>query len=334
VSDEDPSLFWLALDIVSALLDIKAASTAFKELAVAAREARAARALAAAESATAKAAATKLHEKAVKLLAHHGATPEAAAAAADQMVEDLGKAEQAAKPSAAKPAAGEPPTGKPQAPKTTAAKPAAAVAKAGQPTAEAVKYAELAVTDVIERHFKQMGVRDISDLTKSPTAPGVDRLFVLGEGEGAALLEVDAKLSIQERPVVIGEVSAFETAAKTGGKSRRSLVEAAHLAGDITDIEYRSLIEAIENRLLFGEEVHGFGAVTGISDELKAQQVGFRAGEQFAHIKEIAARQRIRRESLLIRQILVKPKADRRTTKQLIDETWKIFEEAFGPKPK
>jgi len=74
VSQDDPSLFWLALDIVSAALDIHAAADAFRTLSTTARAAMAARRAAhdAAGIAEAESAAAKLSQDAEKLHAGLG----------------------------------------------------------------------------------------------------------------------------------------------------------------------------------------------------------------------------------------------------------------------
>lgn len=206
---------------------------------------------------------------------------------------------------------------------------AATAREALQPSAEAVKQAERAVTDIVMKKYGHLGVRDISDLSKGAYTPGVDRLFIVGEGEGAVLLEVDAKLSIQAAPVRISEVSAFETAAKTGGASRLELLDRALAEGNITDLEYQSLKDSVQSGLVL-EEVHGFGSVSGVSSGLSKAQVGYEQGEQFAHISEQLAKQQSRRLSAQIKATLVKSPADRRTTKSLINELWNDFEEVFG----
>jgi hypothetical protein len=201
-----------------------------------------------------------------------------------------------------------------------------------QPTAEAVKTAELAVTDIVNATWGDVGVRDISDLTKAPTTPGADRLFVLGHGDHAVLLEVDAKLSIQEAPVVIGDVSAFETAAKSGGKSRMELLDAALKNKSITPSEYEALSESVAGGRVL-EEVHGFGAVSGISSDLRAQQVTFAQGEQFAHIEEQLATRASRDLSAEIKMTIVAPAADPRTAKAIAGQIWRDFEKEFQLKP-
>jgi hypothetical protein len=196
-----------------------------------------------------------------------------------------------------------------------------------QPTKEAVKKAEQEVENLVERRYGP--VRDLSDLNKDPYASGVDRLFIVGQGEGAVLLHVDAKLSIQEGAVIIREVSAFETAAKTGGKSLLDLLEAALKEARITPEEYQFFREDIEQGLVL-EEVHGFGSVSGISEELRLAQVTYVQGEQFVHITEQLAERESKELSTEITATIVKPAADRRTAKQIANELYKDFEKEFG----
>lgn len=199
-----------------------------------------------------------------------------------------------------------------------------------QPTAEAIKAAEMSVTEIVMGKYGHLGVRDLSDLTKAVTTPGVDRLFVIGQGDGAVLLEVDAKLSIQARPVLIRDVSSFETAARTGGLSRLQLLDTAFQSGQITALEYQSLKEAVDAGLVL-EEVHGFGSVAGISSELKAAQVTFEPGEQFAHITDILESRASRQLSAEIRAIVPKGAIDRRTGLTIAKQIWQDFETIFGP---
>jgi hypothetical protein len=201
-------------------------------------------------------------------------------------------------------------------------------APAVQPSASAVKRAELAVTGVVIRRWGT-ALRDISELAKAPTAPGVDRLFVLGRGDGVVLLEVDAKLSIQEGPVTIRDVSSFETAGATGGRSRLELLEKALARGQITQHEFNLLKESVQQGLVF-EEVHGFGSVSGISDDLRQEGVTYAQGEQFAHVEEKVAAQKAKSESLEIKVNLVPSAVDRRSAKTIAAQIWRDFEEVFG----
>jgi hypothetical protein len=200
-----------------------------------------------------------------------------------------------------------------------------------RPTAEAVKRSEIAVTDIVMRDYGHLGVRDISDLSKSATTPGVDRLFIIGKNEGAVLVEVDAKLSIQETATRISHVSSFETAAETGGASRSELLDAAFKSGKVSSLEYDSLKESIDKGLVL-EEVHGFGSVVGISEKLKSGQVVYRQGETFAHVSSQIAERESEGLSTAVKVTIIKPKADRRSIKTITDQIWKDFEKAFGPK--
>jgi Domain of unknown function (DUF4157)/LysM domain len=202
---------------------------------------------------------------------------------------------------------------------------------ASQPSKDAVRAAEAAVTDLIESKYGRLGVRDLSDPAKDPYAAGVDRLFIIGSGEGAVLLEVDAKLSIQDAPVTIREVSSFETAAATGGRSRRDLVDRALRERLISADEHRGFLSDIEHGLVL-EEVHGFGAVSGISSNLAspAQGVSYEQGEQFAHIRQQAEQRASQNLSAEIRLTIVAPAADSRTGRQISNEVFRAFQEAFG----
>ena len=199
-----------------------------------------------------------------------------------------------------------------------------------QPSAEAVKRAELAVTDIVFKRYGNVagGILDISDLSKSVYAGGADRLFIIGRGEGAVLLEVDAKLSIQAKAVVIGEVSAFGTAAKTGGASRLELLESAFKANKITQLEFETLKESIEQGLVL-EEVHGFGSVYRISDDLALGQVSYAQGDQFAHVTEQLETRATRQLSTDIKMTIVEPVANRTRTATMAKQLWKDFEDAF-----
>jgi hypothetical protein len=208
---------------------------------------------------------------------------------------------------------------------------------AAQPSKEAVKRAEQEVENLVLKRYGSY--RDLSEKDKDPYTPGVDRLFIIGKGEGAVLLEVDAKLSIQESPVRINEVSAFATAAKTGGSSRQQLLDAALKSGLISADEYQSFTEDVEQGRVL-EEVHGFGAVTGLSKELRAGKtlesghtmgpVSYAQGEQFAHIKSQVEERESRALSADIEMTLVVPAADRRTGRQIANQIFKEFEKEFG----
>ncbi|HEX3864895.1 MAG TPA: DUF4157 domain-containing protein [Stellaceae bacterium] len=210
---------------------------------------------------------------------------------------------------------------------------------AAQPTKAAVAAAENEVEQLVRKKYGQHKIRDLSAAGKDPYAPGVDRLFIIGEGEGAVLLEVDAKLSIQEAPVVIKDVSAFESAAKTGGKSRLELLDAAVKDGRITPEEYQFFRDDVEQGLVL-EEVHGFGAVSGISNDLKAGQtlasgqslapVTYVQGEQFAHITTQVEARESQALSTEIEMTLVAPAVERRTGRQISNEIFKDFQKEFG----
>jgi hypothetical protein len=147
-------------------------------------------------------------------------------------------------------------------------------------------------------------------------------------------LEVDAKLSIQETPVTIRDVSAFETAKKTGGASRRDLVDRALRLGLITADEHAGFLDDIEHGLVL-EEVHGFGSVSGISSELSGPGggVSYVQGEQFAHITQQLGQRGSQQLSAEIRLNLVAPAANKRTGRQIANQIFKDFEAAFGATP-
>ena len=206
-----------------------------------------------------------------------------------------------------------------------------------RPSVEAVAQAEQTVTETVAQKYGHLGVRDISDPTKHPYATGVDRFFIIGKGDGLVLLEVDAKLSVQDAPAIISEVSAFETAARTGGRSRMELLDRALQENPplVTQTEYEQLREAIEQGRVI-EEVHGFGSVSGVSADLadvRTGQVGYVQGDQFAHAQEQLEERAERNLTTKISATLVTPKGTRATTKKMMNDLWKEFQEAFGQTP-
>jgi hypothetical protein len=173
-------------------------------------------------------------------------------------------------------------------------------------------------------------VRNITDPAKHVYEGGPDRLYILGEGDHAVLLEVDAKLSISDNPVTIREVSSFATSAEKFGKSRLEVLDAALKKGLMTQAEYEQLRESVEQGLVF-EEVHGFGAVSGISEDLKAGQVTYVQGEQFAHITEQVAERAKKRLSAEISAIIVPPAVDRRTARTIAKQIMSGFDKKKKP---
>jgi hypothetical protein len=196
-----------------------------------------------------------------------------------------------------------------------------------QPSAEAVTTAEKEVIAII--HAKYPDAIDISDLTKGPYTPGADFLFVLGRGDGVQLLEVDAKLSLQEAPVAISEVSSFDTARRSGGASRVEALDRALLNGRITPHEHGLLRDDVASGLVL-EEVHGFGSVSGISRNLREGQVTYEQGDQFAHIAAKMADRAVVKQSRDITKALGDVPTDRRTARQIGNEIIKELEKKLG----
>jgi hypothetical protein len=199
-----------------------------------------------------------------------------------------------------------------------------------QPSAEAVRRAEAEVDAIVEQKWGQSGVRNITDPAKHVYEGGPDRLYILGKGDEAVLLEVDAKLSISDNPVTIREVSSFDTAAEKFGKSRLEVLDDAVKNGLMTQAEYEQLRESVEQGLVF-EEVHGFGAVSEISEDLKAGEVTYHQGEQFAHITKQVAERAKKRLSAEITAIIVPPAADRRTARTIAKQIVSELEKSKKP---
>lgn len=234
-----------------------------------------------------------------------------------------------AEPPAPEPAVTEPSASEPATTGEAAPSPAPSVAR--QPSAEAVKIAETTeTTRVIKEKYGHLGIRDISDPSKAVNKGGPDRLFVIGSGNDVVLLEVDAKLSIQESPATISEVSSFQTQARTGGAGRRELLDAARAKGRIAEAEFESLKNSIESGLV-QEEVVGVGSVKGISEGLGREGVTYSQGEQFAHVQERVAAQQQRKMSLRLRETILKPPADKRTARTIANEIWDEFSKVFSP---
>ena len=199
------------------------------------------------------------------------------------------------------------------------------IQRAPIPTEAAVAESERAVTDLVLSRYGP-DFRDISPIDKNIRATGPDRVFVLGQGENAVLLHVDAKLSWQEGPVSMADVPSFLTEAGNQGAGLRRLLDNARDAGIINDLEHAVLVEDARMGLVL-QEVAGFGSVSGISKPLRESGVTYAQGEQPTSILEVLERRRLQDVSRAARSAYSGFPKDPRNPKKTIKDVWADFED-------